>query len=69
MFYQWSHSYVPSQELQLGAAGPARERDDVADVLDAGGEEHHALEAEAEAEVRDNTEAAQVQEPFGILDK
>src|SRR4051794_2560990 len=49
--------------LELGIAGRAGERDDVADVLHAGEVHHHPFQAEAEAGVGSSAELAQFQVP------
>mmetsp|Transcript_57273 Transcript_57273/g.131265 ORF Transcript_57273/g.131265 Transcript_57273/m.131265 type:complete len:347 (+) Transcript_57273:331-1371(+) len=52
------------RRLAAGVAGPAREGDHVADVVDAGGEEDEALKAEAEARVHARPVLAQVRVPL-----
>ncbi len=56
----WTYEYSKSE---LGIAGSAGEGDDVADVVHAGAELHDALEAQAEACVRDGSDPAQVAVP------
>src|SRR5690606_30917496 len=54
---------VAACSLELGRAGGARERNDVADVLHAGHVHEQALEAEAEAGVGDGAEASEIEVP------
>src|SRR5688572_4407266 len=54
---------LPWFPLILGVAGGARERDRVAHVAEAGDVGHGALEAEAEARVRNGTVTTQVSIP------
>src|SRR5690606_18514673 len=58
-----SKARVAACSLELGRAGGARERNDVADVLHAGHVHEQALEAEAEAGVGDGAEASEIEVP------
>src|SRR5690606_1388406 len=54
---------VAACALELGGAGGAGERDDVADVFHAGDVHEQAFEAEAEAGVGDGAEAPEIEVP------
>lgn len=49
---------------KIGLPRISRERNDVSDVVEAGGEHNHSLEAQAESAVLDGAIAAQVQVPL-----